>query len=107
MIFKGFKFRKSRTVVQIPTKDDAGVVYGFVESDRDGYIHFGKVIKVGSTLSGNCIKTKYTWRDGAPVYAKPIKLKGHSLCNMAYGDDGKVYLMFDGKMYTAVLPTNS
>lgn len=90
MIYKGYKFRKSRTVVSMPNLD----------SEKKNYVAFGKVYKEGQAPA-SAIQTQYQWPSRSPVYAKYIPLSGHSLTNMAYGKDGRIYLMLDGKFYTA------
>ena len=87
MIFKGIKFRKSRKVCTLP-------------SDGTPYTKFGRVVPTASTSrGGEFIKTEYTWSDGGPVFATPVKLNGHSLTNMAYGQDGYMYLAKDGSCF--------
>jgi len=90
MIFKGYNFRKSTTIVQLRNPD----------RERQNFVMFGKVCPEG-TAPANSVLTGYEWPSRAAVRAKYIPLKGHSLTNMAYGEDGRVYLLVDGKCYTA------
>ena len=91
MKFKGFNFRKVRTVVQLP----------YDEGESTSYIKFGRISKESDK---GAILTRYKFADsGLPVYAKPIPNNGYSLTNMMYGKDGRVYLMKDGQFFTAVL----
>jgi hypothetical protein len=88
MIYKGIKFRHSQRIVGLP--------------GSDVYVQFGRVVLQDRAVPRHAVKTTRTWvASGAPVYATPIKLKGHSLTNMAYGEDGRTYLMLDGQCYTA------
>ncbi len=99
MKFDGMNFRVSKTVVALPVRDEDGNLMPYVKQGGEMYVAFGRVVKEGTFPKGS-IKTQYKWKDkGTSVYAKEIKLKGHSLTNMAYGEDGKTYLMYNGKCF--------
>lgn len=84
MIFKGFRFALARKVLPLP------------RDYSEPYIKFGRICAPDAV---GAIKTDYE-QEGQPVFAKPIELRGHSLTNMAYGKDGRVYLLKDGKCYS-------
>jgi hypothetical protein len=102
MRFDGMNFRRNHSLVSLPA---TGV-----------YVCFGRVCHADTE---GAIRTKWTFanttlkgKKGDPVYAKPLKITGNSLTNMAYGVPsyrkagyGKVYrqpvyLMFDGVMWS-------
>lgn len=94
MIVDGIKFRYAKNIVTLPAQDYLGEKYGF------NYLRFGRVVPEGK----NSLKAKQTmwrWPSNEPVWAVPIESDGWSLTNMMYGKDGKIYLMRDGKCYTA------
>lgn len=100
MIYKGYRFRHARSVVMIRIPDDP----------EPNYVKFGRVCKPGAK---GAVETTYTWREdcklgkkGDKVWAKPVKLEGHSRTNMAYGADGRMYLAHDGWCYTAIYRRN-
>jgi hypothetical protein len=101
MIFKGLKFRRSRTVVVIPEEHNTHM----------GHLSFGKVCQ--EDVPGAVLTNYINSSTKQKVYAKPIPLSGHSLTNMAYGEKKTlkhpggwsethvmVYLCVDGKTYT-------
>ena len=98
MKFKGFRFRVSKTVVTLAGYTDQSGEAVFNAPTNGAYVRFGRVCKptdVGAEATN--------WsRDGQPVFAKPIKVRGMSLTNMAYGADGKVYVALNGRCYSAV-----
>jgi hypothetical protein len=98
MNFEGATFRRSRTVVLLPIKDEAGALMPYVAEGREHFVCFGRVVKQGKPLPANAVKTLDVWDkdDSKPVYAVPIPLKKHSYANMAHGEDGKKYLAEDG-----------
>ena len=86
MIYKGYHFRISKTVLP----------YGDDEQNR---VLFGKICK---SSCKNAIKTRYVYTEiEDPVYVKPIPNDGYSRTNMMYGKDGRIYLAYDGRCYTA------
>lgn len=102
MIFKGIKFKKSRTVVALPRQ---------YWTNNQCYVTFGKTCPASAQ---GAIKTDYVFEGSRePVYAKPIDVDFHSLTNLAYGhiqikDNGifkeqsrAVYLLESGRVYTA------
>ncbi len=102
MIFDGIRFHKNKNIVQMPIRDENNNLMPYAVDGKENYVIFGRVVKRGSVPSG-AYKTRYTWNDiGIYVYAKPIKISGHSLTNMAYGEDGKAYLMYKGNCYVSV-----
>ena len=101
MKFKGYNFRENKSVVSIPVRNEEGNLMPYVEKGKEFYVNFGRITKLGEKKLG-AIKTNYKYENsGESVYAVPIKLTGHSLTNMAYGEDRNIYLMYDGKCYTA------
>lgn len=87
MKFKGMNFRHSRRTIAITNKP---------------YVEFARPVYEGKKLPKNAFATNYRWPDtGNIVWATPIPLKAHSLTNMAYGKDGRVYLAHDGWVYIA------
>lgn len=96
MIFDGMKFRRMRNVVALPVRDDAGQLMPYVPAGRENYVYFGKV---ASERDAGAVKTRYTYQEGTPVFALPIEMTGHGLTNLAYGKDGRAYLMKDGWCY--------
>ena len=90
MKFKGINFRRAPNVVTLP--DGAGD-----PSIPSNYQQFGRVCKPDAQ---GAIRSNWS-RGGEPLYVKPIPLSGHSRTNMAYGLDGRVYLIHDGRCYTA------
>lgn len=102
MIFKGKKFTKNSNIVVLPSHDNNGFLMSYMKDEN--HITFGKVTKVGMNKKG-AVKTNNHWlggmKDQESVYAIPIKVKGYSLTNMMYSEDGKVYLFKDGKCYVA------
>jgi len=87
MIFDGIKFRVNHNIVMLVPGDDC-------------YVRFGKVVKPGHPIPTGAEATKATWPDGEAVIAVPVPVTGHSLSNMAYGADGRIYLAKDGYCYT-------
>ena len=89
MIFKGYKFRKNANICVIPSTSNN--------------LSFGRIIPQTNVIPLKAIRVpNMKWSDGSPVFANEIKLTGHSLTNMAYGDDYRVYLARDGKCFTAI-----
>lgn len=101
MQYKGRQFSHVRNVVSLPVYDPNGEKMPYVESPEN-YVIFGKVSKLGEKKAGafkSCFVRVDKDGNKEPLFAVPIKLRGYSLTNMAYGEDGYVYLMFDGKFY--------
>lgn len=105
MIYKGHVFRVSKTVVSLPIHDDAGNRMPYVKAGMENYVHFGRVVKMGSQPPAKSFKTSYRWEgckdDEAVVHATVIANDGWSRTNMMYGTDGRIYMMMDGRTYTA------
>lgn len=100
MIFKGYNFRVNKNLVALPIRDENQNLMHYVDDGKDFYVYFGRIVKKGKKAPMHAIQTQYTWSDdGSPVYALPLKLSGHSLTNMAYGDKKQIYLMKDGRCY--------
>lgn len=89
MNFKGYNFTRARTVVTFPLKPG------------ENNLRFGRICKPDQ--KGAEPSSLVYAETQETVYAKPIALKGHSLTNMAFGTDGKVYLSKDGACWTAYL----
>lgn len=89
MIFDGIRFRINHNIVMMP------------QISGEPNVRFGRVVKPGNPTPPKAEATKATWPDGAAVIAVPIPVTGHSLTNMAYGADGRIYLGKDGYCYTA------
>ena len=88
MLFKGFQYRPTRTVVSLPQEHWKG--------DIKNMVMFGKIC---SADTKGAIKTTWTYTETKfPVYAKPIECTGHSLTNLMYGKT-HAYLLKDGKIY--------
>jgi hypothetical protein len=88
LLFKGFYYSPTRTVVPLPQEHWTGSI--------KNEMTFGKVCPADKP---GAIQT--TWKydgSGLPVFAKPIPCKGHSLTNLMYGET-HAYLLYDGKMY--------
>lgn len=102
MIYKGHRFRHSRRVVLLPQRAADGSLMPYIEPNREQYVHFGRAVP-GATGGKGLVRTLYTWQDGQPVFARPIKLSGHSRTNMAYGADRRIYLAHDGACFIANL----
>lgn len=93
MKFKGRNFRKSNTLVIMPIKKD---------DPEWNYAKFGKVVKDGNSIPPEAVETHYRWPEtGNPVFAVQVQTNGYSLTNMAYGNDGRIYLAYDGRVFTA------
>lgn len=95
MIFDGIRFCTRRDIVTMGIHP-AGHRHAH-------HIRFGRAIKEGSPIPPNAEKTSWTWNDESKtsVYAIEIPAAGYSLTNMMYGDDGRIYLMKDGRCYSA------
>lgn len=104
MIFKGIAFRQSNRIVDLPNFNYlTGERYPHSIPGREAYTMFGRILPLGKT-SPTAVKTEYKNREtGEWYYAEPIACDGHSLTNMMYGTDGRVYLAKNGKFYSAVL----
>jgi hypothetical protein len=89
---------------------------------KPNYVEFGKIT---SHDTKDAVKTENIWQNSVPrkyagkfptpadgtnihngvavdywhVYAIPIKLSGHSLTNMAYAENGAMYLLYKGIVY--------
>lgn len=85
MRYKGFNFTKAPTVVTL--------------SSKDNYVRFGRVSHSGA--EGAEVTSWVHPQGGNPVWAVPVSVTGYSLTNMAFGADGKMYLAYDGRCYTA------
>ncbi len=92
MIHDGINFRSDRFLVQIPVQKT---------DPNPNYLRFGFAVPEGKKPPAHAVKTDYKWPDGSDVYAKPVAIKGWGKTNMAYGEDGRIYLMLDGKGYVA------
>lgn len=105
MQYKGGKYRRNRNIVRMPLFDEQNRRMPYVEVGKEQYAVFGRVTKLGANKKG-AFKTNCTWsggdKDGQPVYAVPIPLKGYSQTNLAYGLDGYMYLMMDGACYQSM-----
>ena len=86
MKFKGYNFRISRTVLMNGENEKGETLFGRVCKPNDK-----KAVKTIYKYEGN----------GEPVYIKPIPAAGHSLTNMMYGEDGRIYLAYKGQCFTA------
>jgi len=92
MKFDGHNFRVNHNIVMLRRRSE----------ECDSYILFGRRVPEDSPLPADAKPSTRKWRDsGDPVMAVPIPLTGHSLTNMAYGADGRIYLAYDGRCYTA------
>jgi hypothetical protein len=91
MIFKGYNFRHSRKVVDLPSS--VNEEYGIA----DNFIMFGRVC---DSADPEAVLTTWTRNGGgAAVYAKVVPVKYHSLTNMMLGKDNYWYALIDGKCY--------
>jgi hypothetical protein len=103
IISRGQKFSHCPNVVMLPARDEEGKLMPYVEEGRDNCVYFGQAIPRGKHEGvKDAIKTVYKWgkeEDAEPVYATPIKLKGHSLTYMAYAENGFTYLAMHGQCY--------
>lgn len=98
MIYKGHSYSRSSSIVDLP-KSFRDEHYPKV---KENFVRFGRItVKSGKILQKEVI-TDYS-SNGEPVFATPIALKGWSLTNLAYGKDGRVYLLYDGRCYTRKL----
>lgn len=88
MIFKGHKFRRSTTVYMLPDNLFSG--------EHKNYVEFGRLC---SRETPGAIPRKLL--DGGFLYLKKIPLRAHTRTNMAHGMDGRIYLAYQGKCYTA------
>lgn len=103
MLFKGFNFKKSKDIVQLPSRDMFGNVMPYVK-EGESYIVFGRIVKNvdPKNLPSGVYPTNFRMSDtGEIVFAKVIPSAGHSLTNMMYGQDGSVYLAKDGYFFKA------
>jgi hypothetical protein len=94
MIFDGIKFRINRNIVMLQRSDGVNV-------------RFGRIVPEGKPVPPNAEATNYTWGVGYPVLAVPIESQGYSRTNMMYGKDGRIYLGYDGRCYTAKMRRKS
>lgn len=102
MIFKGRKFRHSHVVVSLPWHTDAENPPSYAHPGKpSSYVYFGRAVRGATGGARGLVKTHYKWKDGTDVWAKPIPLTGHGLTNMAYGKDGRAYLMYGGQCFIA------
>jgi hypothetical protein len=97
MIFDGIRFCYNKNIVSLPWRL-------YRESNNPNYIRFGKVVPANKPVPCNAIKTDWTRPDGSAVFAVEIPNDGWSLTNMMYGKNGRIYLMRDGKCYSAKCP---
>ena len=83
-MFKGFRFVRAPKVIFLsPPPGSTNVVF----------------LRICRPDEKGAVKTE--WKlEGEPVFGKPIKIKGYSQTNMAYGYDGRVYLALDGRCYS-------
>ena len=94
MIFKGRRYRKTRTVVSLPQK--------YWKGDIKNAITFGKICPADTH---GAIKTTWTYKETRePVYALPIECKGHSLTCAMYSKT-HLYLQHDGLIYMSPIKT--
>lgn len=101
MKFKGRDFVQVRNVVSLPASDKDGNLMSYAEKPSN-YVIFGKVSKLGEKKAGAVKSDFHRKLEGGgkvDIFAVPIKTSGYSLTNMAYGADGYIYLMFDGRFY--------
>lgn len=94
MRYKGYNFRRNKNIVMLKV----------MAGDSKNYVRFGRIVPQGKPVPPNAEATMSVWHGPLrePVLAVPIELTGHSLTNMAYGADGRVYLAYDGWCYTAL-----
>lgn len=86
----GIRFTESTKIVVLPDALWAG--------ELKNHLTFGKVCtleKKGAVLTGS------KNNEGHYIHALPIPFSGHSLTNMMYGKDGRIYLFSEGKCYSA------
>lgn len=90
MIYKGFKFRTSKTIVTLPELKD-GV-----------YVQFGRVVQNGKD-NKKAVTTNYIWADtNTKVLAIPLDGLSWSMTNMAYHNETRTVILFKGgKCFTA------
>jgi hypothetical protein len=112
MIYKGLKFRIAKNVIPFFSTFDNGDLNPYAKEFN--YVSFGRITKVNSRVmtvprSSICEDHRqanemavYESEKSIKIFVKPIKMKGYSTTNMAYGVDGKTYLMVDGKCYTRI-----
>lgn len=100
MIFDGMRFVRTRKSVTLPTHDEHNNLMPYVQTGKEHYTYFGNAVSQGKPVPAKAIKTRWTWSDGSPVYATPVKDQRHSLTNMVYGGDGRVYLYRGGEVYS-------
>lgn len=111
MKFDGINFRRAKSLIILPQR--------FFMGDAKNYVAFGKRVsgeleaKYNNSVGlDNSVVLKikageYTRKNGTPApefYAIPVRLTGHSLTNLAYGANGRMYLAYDGLVYTALTP---
>jgi hypothetical protein len=106
MILNGIHFRKARNVVLLPNFD-AKTGEKFPHAERENYCYFGRIIRDHSKVKPGVHVPTHYYMDNDPqrtkLHAEVIPNKGHSLTNMMYGADGRVYLAYKGLVYTSVL----
>lgn len=91
MIYQGNRYKINKKVIDLPErfKDE------HYPKIKENYVRFGRITTDGVNTDYSC--------NGKPVFATPIDIEYWSLTNLAYGKDGRVYLMYDGRCYTRKL----
>ena len=105
MIFKGIHFRKARRIVSLPViNPETKERMPYVKAGNENYTYFGRVLP-DQSKADPCKHVLTSWfLDSNPdvkLWAEVIPDNGHSLTNMMYGQDGRVYLYYKGIIYTA------
>jgi hypothetical protein len=88
--FEGKRYARAPKVVVLPEE--------FWEGTGKNHMTFGvacDISKKGAVLT--------SWKDenNFHIHALPIPFTGHSLTNLMYGKDKRMYLCLDGKCYSA------
>lgn len=103
MKINGKIFRRTRSVTCLPTRSTDPTGQAFY-----GYVRFGKVCKssaVGAEPTGVYRHVEGGGREH--LWAIPIPICGYSATNIAYGVDGRMYAMLDGKFYVCAKPATA
>lgn len=98
MRFKGYNFRQAKKIVMLRGYFDTTTGAVTVTPTNGAYVRFGRICKPEAK---GAEETQYTYPDGSRVWARAVPVSGYSRTNMAYGEDGKVYLALDGRCFTA------
>lgn len=92
MNYKGYRFRRNKSIVTLP-KDPDG-------SERLG---FGRVCRPNTA---GAVKTDWV-RHGKSVWARPIASVLHERKNLMHGADGRIYLFHAGEVFVASMDVSS